>query len=188
MLPSPKRGGALLGALLCGALLAGCVPTGEGPVASPSASPTATPVFATEEEALAAAEEAYASFLATGDLIASEGGVDANRIEPFVTDDQLSSELEGFSLLESQGIVQRGQAVLRSAELQGADLISVPATLAAYVCVDYSGVVLLRADETVVETLREFDTVLVLARFEWSDSRGRFLVSAIEPWQQDSAC
>ena len=60
-------------AALVVSLFSGCIPT-EPLADTPAPQPTSTPVFASEEEALAAAVEAYAGYLEMSDLIASEGG------------------------------------------------------------------------------------------------------------------
>ena len=59
--------------------LAGCVPSDSQPSAAPS--PSATPVFASDAEALAAAEKAYAAYLKVSDEIANDGGKDPDRID-----------------------------------------------------------------------------------------------------------
>ena len=61
-------------AVLGAALLAGCLPT-DPPVTPPPTSDL-EPVFASDEEALAAAEEAYGAYLAAADEILSSGGAD----------------------------------------------------------------------------------------------------------------
>ncbi len=81
---------SVVGALVLVGMLAltGCVDGDRLPTLPPT--PTSTPIFASEEEALAAAEEAYAAYLEMSNLISSEGGVEPERIAPFVTADQLA--------------------------------------------------------------------------------------------------
>jgi len=93
-------------------LLAGCIPKQERP------EPTPTPVFASEEEALAAAEEAYAAYLAISDLIASEGGADPERLAPYVTEDWLSHEINSFDQFRESGNHLQGFSDLISVDLQ----------------------------------------------------------------------
>jgi Na+-transporting methylmalonyl-CoA/oxaloacetate decarboxylase gamma subunit len=75
--------------------LTGCTPE-PAPRASETTAPTDAPVFASDEEALAAATEAYAAYLRTSDEISAAGGVGAERMETLVSTDVLKSELEGF--------------------------------------------------------------------------------------------
>ena len=73
----------VLAMLLAAFMLSGCAST---PVPTPtSATPTVAPVFATEEEALAAATEAYAAYQELIDRIFSEGGKAPSRIAAVVT-------------------------------------------------------------------------------------------------------
>lgn len=107
-------------AALFAAMLAtsGCV---RSPDAGTSPSPVASeaaPRFASDEEALAAAEEAYAAYLAMSDLIAQEGGRDPERIAAFVTEEQLALELQGFALYSAQGWRTQGESGYRDAQLQ----------------------------------------------------------------------
>ncbi|HWU47090.1 MAG TPA: hypothetical protein VN133_10080, partial [Humibacter sp.] len=55
----------VLGALLLGGVLAGCTPSAPKPTHSPTAS--RTPMFASDEEALKAATDAYAAYLKMSD-------------------------------------------------------------------------------------------------------------------------
>lgn len=119
--------------------LVGCVPD-PPPTASPS--PSLDPVFDSEEEALAAAEEAYAAYLEMSDLIASEGGANPERIAEVATGELLESALDGFAEFREKSWRSTGRTVLTNAGLQFADLyFSDPqGVLAAYMCVDVSAV------------------------------------------------
>ncbi len=55
-------------------VLTGCTPGDE--VVVPDPEPTVEPMFATDEEALAAAEEAYGAYLAASDASLAGGGVE----------------------------------------------------------------------------------------------------------------
>lgn len=131
-------------------LLAGC--GGGTPIPTLPPTPSATPIFASEEEALAAAEEAYAAYLEMSNLISSEGGVDPERIAPFATGDLYQSALEGFRTLRDNQWRTVGNSILQATELQFADTIgqSSEQLVAAYVCVDVSGVDVLDATDTSV--------------------------------------
>src|SRR5690606_24012229 len=81
-------------------LLSGCVQ--QGPEVTPPPEPSTTPIFASDEEALAAATEAYEAYLAMSDLIAQEGGVNPERIESVAVRKALADALEGFSVFREQ--------------------------------------------------------------------------------------
>ena len=75
----------------------------------PPPTPSVEPLFASDEEALAAAEEAYAAYLAMSDEIAGDGGADPERIAPFVTTERLRDELDSVRrLLARTGFTQSG--------------------------------------------------------------------------------
>ena len=76
-------------ALASALVLTGC--TAPPPHTVAVSSPTATPVFASDEEALAAAVEAYEKYLAVSDQIAQEGGAGADSFADVVTDEWLVS-------------------------------------------------------------------------------------------------
>lgn len=166
------------GALL---VLAGCV--GAEPLPTLPPEPTSTPIFASEEDALAAAEEAYAAYLEMSNLISSEGGVEPERIAPFVTEDQLADELDGSAYLESNQIRTVGASVLNQVELQQYDELDAYAEIVFYACVDVSGVRVLdsagqdvtpseRAPTIALEVVVQAGTeeVLVADSAQWPDS------------------
>ncbi|HEU4807654.1 MAG TPA: hypothetical protein VFT01_05275, partial [Homoserinimonas sp.] len=75
-------------------LLSGCVP--QDPEVVPPPEPSTEPVFASDEEALAAATDVYKAYLAMSDLIAQEGGREPERLEPYVSVDLLKEEEQAF--------------------------------------------------------------------------------------------
>src|SRR5690606_22722214 len=97
-------------------VVSGCVPDAGIPTLPPT--PTVTPVFASEEEALAAAEDAYAAYLEMSYLIASEGGLEPERIAPLVTNEQFERELESLSIYSERGLHVDGQTRFDSMMLQ----------------------------------------------------------------------
>ncbi len=83
---APRRLGAALAAVGALALvLTGCV---GSPAPTQSPTPTeAAPIFASDEEALAAAVEAYEALSQQRRTkITDDGGAEPERIDPFVTD------------------------------------------------------------------------------------------------------
>ena len=74
--------------------LAACTPA--QPTPTPTTTSAHTPLFASDEEALKAATDAYAAYQRISDEIARDGGRNPERIKPYVTNDQLQRELKGF--------------------------------------------------------------------------------------------
>ena len=99
------RIGVCVGVGLFVVALVGCAPE-DSPVPPPT--PDVKPLFASDEEALAAAEEAYAAYLAMSDEISHDGGVNPERIAPFVTSERLVTELDSFGRQRDLGIRSAG--------------------------------------------------------------------------------
>jgi hypothetical protein len=87
--------------LLITLVLAGC--TQPDPMPTPPPTPSASPVFASDEEALAAAEEAYGKYLAAADEVINDGGSQPERILEFVSEDLYEQELAGYKRLSESG-------------------------------------------------------------------------------------
>jgi hypothetical protein len=123
----------LAGAGLIVITLAGCA-TSASPMPTPSA--VHSPLFASDEEALKAATDAYAAYLAMSDTIAQEGGVNPERIKDYVTGDALDVELTSMKSLADGGLRGVGALAFDSARLQQADLNT--GEVSVYLCLDVS--------------------------------------------------
>lgn len=120
-------------------LLAGCVPS--DPIITPEPGPGATPVFASDEEALAAATDAYAKYLKVSDEITSDGGTGAERIAGFVSAPVFGDEQAAFKDYQERGLRTRGSSVVNETRLQQyLDDGDGTATVIVYICVDVSNV------------------------------------------------
>ncbi len=137
-----RTGPALLAAAVL-LTLAGCAPTESHASSEPSAS--ATPVFSSDAEALAAAEKAYAAYLKVSDEIGHDGGKSPERIDGFVTKSRLQTELRGSKAIESRGIRTVGSTAFRAASLQGMSYFGTNFEVTIYACWDTSGVRILDA-------------------------------------------
>src|SRR5690554_2465414 len=131
-------------ALAATVLLTGCVP--QDPAIDPPPEPTSEPVFASDEEALAAATDAYKAYLEMSDLIAQEGGKDPERIAPFVTEEWLEQELEGNKALAASGRHLVGSVKLTGSALQQIYLESGSTVIVIYSCVDPNGARVVTSD------------------------------------------
>ena len=87
--------------------LSGCA-SEPAPRVSESTAPTDAPVFASDAEALAAATEAYAAYDAITVTIGATGGMQPERIEPFVTDEYYPSLIKGFQKFQESGYLSEG--------------------------------------------------------------------------------
>ena len=128
---------ACVGGLLLGAV--GC--TAAPKPAPPSPTPTVVSIFASDEEALAAATEAYANYQKMSDQIDSEGGLDPERISPFVSADHLPSAVHQSDGFREAGARSVGSTSFLVAGTQQLNYASSDQTaISLYVCDDVSGV------------------------------------------------
>lgn len=137
-------------------LASACVP-GADPTPSPTPTVQPTPLFATEEEALAAARESYSKYLAVAAEVVNRGGRQPEDLQEVLTGTQLELETQAANNLESAGAYIEGSARLVSMRIQSFDDTSVQ----TYACVDYSDLVLHRANGS-VENLAVGDPVVPL--------------------------
>jgi hypothetical protein len=174
---------AALGAVVL--VLAGCVDSDPLPTLPPT--PTSTPVFASEEEALAAAEEAYAAYNDTSNVIAAEGGIGPERIEPFVTPAYLPTELDTYAYYRSNSLRLSGEVVVSRVELQQYVELENAVEVSVYVCLDVAGTqVLDEAGSDVTPAGRQpvvgLEVVLV------GDAAGTLKIDRSDQWSDSSFC
>ena len=182
---------ALITLTLLGALsLAGCAPA-PAPQASETNGPTEAPVFASDEEALAAATEAYAAYLAMSDQILAEGGADPERIRAFTTERLADIEMEGFANVRSSGFRSVGESQFSELALQdqGKPGKAGRGMLSAYVCSDVSGVDVVDANgESVVKDVRPDFTPFVISFDLISKDPIKLLVAGADVWDGPGVC
>lgn len=170
-----------IGVLLL-ASLSGCAPSGT----PESPEPTATFVapYATDEEALAAAEEAYAEYLRVSDEVVIDGGADEERLESVATGRFLEKSMEEMREFSANGYRASGTTSFSDIALQRysssvgpTDLISV------YLCSDVSGTDVLNANgESLVADSRE-DLATLQVTFSLDEPEKKLLVSDQLLWK-----
>jgi len=168
--------------------LAGCVPVDSHGSPSPHAS--ATPVFASDAEALAAAEKAYAAYLKVSEVITADGGAGPHRIDSYVTADQAPREHETYAYFSKNNLHTAGTAKFSSPALEqmvfdegGA------AELTIYTCVDASDVRVLDASGVDVTPANRDDlTPLEITLVSSKKTRSHLLVSESSRWSGSGVC
>jgi len=172
------RIGAWVGVGLLVVALAGCAP--EDPRVQPPPTPTVEPLFASDEEALAAAEEAYAAYLAMSDEITGDGGANPDRIVPFVTSDRLAEELDGFKVFSDNGLHTVGRTLFEPLGLQRTDLVEV----VFYACWDASAIQLLDVHSQDATPSNRPDRLKMEVVLEAID--GGLVLESADPWSDPS--
>ena len=148
----------------------------------------AAPLFATEEEALAAAEEVYTRYVAVSEAITSEGGTNPERIAPFVSEQWLEHEIEAFKSFASSGRHQVGRSRLYDARLQQyVDSGDGRASISMYTCVDFSNVRFFDSNGIDATPTNRPDVITMVVEFE-AESKAELRISSSEPWTGSSSC
>jgi hypothetical protein len=181
-------GRTLAAACACSLLLAGCA---ASPTPQPTTNPpTVAPVFASDEEALAAATEAYANYLRVADTIVREGGEDASRISEYVSDDLAVSELEAFAEFRRKKLRGVGETSYSNFTLQRNS--SDPAEegfISAYVCSDLTNTdVIDESGQSVVSPGRVRKTPYEVTFGLAKEEPPTLVVSSVEIWRGDGIC
>ena len=168
--------------------LTGCVPQAHK-AAPPAPSPSATPVFASDEEALAAATKAYAAYLEVEDRVAEVGGDDLEELSNHVTAHQLSIEREAFKGFSSSGKVSRGASRFDTISLQKKSTATDgTTTISLYLCLDVSDVRVLDTDGNDVTPAERPDRYPLEVDLQASNGSDSFLVSRSDAWRGDNFC
>ncbi|MDH6235969.1 hypothetical protein [Cryobacterium sp. CG_9.6] len=128
-------------AVLTALALAGCA-AAPIPTWTNSPDPVVAPVFASNDEALAAAVTSYEAYGAMSNQITNEGGVNPERITDFVSDAYLAVVLGSFASVQDDGLVGSGSSAFDTVSLVRYDDDSAAsASVRVYLCLDVTDVV-----------------------------------------------
>ena len=170
--------------------MSGCVAPTPDPTPSTSAAPSASPLFDSDEEALAAATEAYAAFQSAVDAEFMREGkseLDELAIDPALT--EARADIEAF---HSEGKTQTGSVVVRAAKLEsrspGSAGLPPDSSIRVYVCLDVSAVnVLDRSGQSTVKADRPVAYPFVVTA-AWSQAQNALVVEGDEVWEGENFC
>jgi hypothetical protein len=164
-------------------LLAGC--GGGDPIPTLPPTPTATPIFASEEEALAAAEEAYAAYQAAVDLALQT--LDDDGLANVATGLALESALASVEDFEQSDRHQVGSTkVVSVAPVDVSSLIEGDGTDVSqiYACIDLSSVSVVSSDGSSSQS--SVAILPMIAGLTWDGER--LLVAEEEVWDGSNFC
>lgn len=185
-MPQLTRPAALALVVAAALLLSGCI--GEPPVVLPSPQSSTAPVFATDEEALAAAEEAYGRYLAASDAINAKDGKDPQTIAPFVHHEYLPELLDEFESFRANRTYVKGHVLFDSIRLQQySDDLSGPAQIAVYLCLDVTNARLMSYENKDITPTRN-DRLPLEVVFETEGREQQLLVKSGELWTGADFC
>jgi hypothetical protein len=187
---NPVRAASVVATLaLAGALLTACTPSApvRHETKTPMPSPSATPIFASDAEALAAAVAVYKKFETVSDAIGHDGGANPERIKPYVSDEGYEFELKSAQKLQAEHAHGVGDTVLNNAILQSRDETGGWATVTIYVCEDISQVDRIGPDgKSLVEASRG-DYIKYQAVFQ-GRSATTLVLHSNSFWSGDGVC
>ena len=182
------RTGRLILAVAMLLALAGCAPAGQQAASSPTA--RATPVFASDAEALAAAEKAYAAYLKVSASITSAGGSSPSLIDTFVTESEATTEHRTYKYFSDGGLRSQGSPSLGPMNLEHINYdTSGIATLVVHACIDASNVRILDSsgvDVTPADRLNM--TPLEITMRSSAEFPTKLLVAGSKKWFGSEAC
>lgn len=176
---------AVLAVTLIVLMITGC--RTPDPVVTPAPESTSTPLFASEEEALAAAEEAYAAYLAVSDQIQTEGGVGSERIYSLVAEGLREGLSSDFAVYRDSGWTAIGATTFDSVQLQQLVQEGTTASATTYLCLDVSNVQLIDSTgQDITPPARQNRVPLEIAFV--AEASSTFVIERSEVWSGDDFC
>jgi hypothetical protein len=166
--------------------LAGCTTQQPEPQASVTRAEE-QPLFATDDEALAAAQVAYAHYLEVSDQIARDGGANPERLKGLVSAELYSEQVTAYSDLQSSGLFAGGSTAMDHFRIQDIGTLELGKNMAAYVCLDVSNnPVLDSLGNNVTPEARE-SRIPLLIGFASNNNRG-LIIETSEVWSGTNFC
>ena len=184
---TPFRLPAVTLVLAAALAVSGCTPDKPSPV--PSVSQSGTPLFASDEEALAAAEEAYAAYLAVVDNVLQSSGDGADSLTSVASGEALEQAAADAAEFRAKDLHTAGNTGLRNIELQDFNLSSGGdgVDVIAYVCEDATGVDLLNASGVSIVGPNRADLTPFEVSFGVASERRLILTSRLL-WEGEGPC
>lgn len=169
-------------------LLTGCVPA--EPAVTPVPVPSGTPLFASDADALKAATDAYAAYLAMSDRITADGGASPERIAPFVTKSKLKDEIAGYDKYTANRFSTTGNSSFDNVTLEQIQLLSGGQTeITVYLCSNISGIRLMSGSGDDITPASREDRRPFEATFVSPKNKHTLLVlSRNSPWSGSGIC
>lgn len=182
----PRVGAALAAAGALALLLSGCV--GNAPTPSPSpSSDAAEPIFASDEEALAAAVEAYERYIKVAAQIGEDGGDDPERLLQVVSEEYSIVAIADYEDLADHGYRVTGRNSIDTTSLVESSTHEGQAEVTIYGCVRVGTTRIVDADgKDITPVDRDTEVPLVLV-FAGAEPDGLKLTKS-DLWTGDDFC
>ena len=144
---------------------------------------TEKPLFATDEQALAAAQAAYANYLEVSDQIARDGGANPERLKGLVSGDLYKDEAAGFQEIGNSGSQAVGSSSFDTLHLQSMDSKSI----STYLCIDHSQIHLQNSKGDDVTSPTRIDRYPLLVTFTFQPDQ-TLIIESSETWSGQNFC
>ena len=141
------------------------------------------PLFATDAEALAAAEAAYANYLEVSDQIARDGGANPERLKGLVSEDQYAIEIQNFAEYSKAGFHSTGNSTFDTFHISNSNQND----FSSYLCVDVSTSRVINSEGIDVTPTTRSDRWPLVVNFSFRTD-GTALISGSETWTGTNFC
>ncbi|TFD53525.1 hypothetical protein E3T55_05230 [Cryobacterium frigoriphilum] len=147
-------------------------------------------MFANDDEALAAAIDAYAAYEEVATLIFSEGGANADRLRTVATGDLLEVELDGYQRVQARGQRLTGSFKFDKVVLQRVDeqAIGGVGVVVVYLCEILTGTDVLDASGASTVKPGRPDRTPFEVSFDWNAEGNSLLVGHSDIWMGGGVC
>lgn len=142
-----------------------------------------TPAFATDEEALAAAQAAYAEYLQVSDQIARDGGANPERLSKYVSNSLFDEEIKGFQEIQTSALKAIGNSKFDTLHLQSND----GGSISTYLCIDHSMIRIFDTSGTDVTNPTRSDRIPLVVTFQVLNN-DRLIIEKSETWSGENYC
>ena len=147
---------------------------------APKAVPTSSaveqaPAFASDEEALAAAQAAYAEYLSVSDQIARDGGANPERLKKLVSSNLFEEMKSTFNSMKNDGLHAEGVTTFDSLHLENRSV----SNASFYLCVDVSQNLMFNASGENVTPSNRMNRVPLVVNFAF---HGTPTIESSEVW------
>lgn len=180
-----RRLAALLLAGATAAWLAACAPGTNEPTPSPSPVETDAPIFASDEEALAAAVAAYEKYLRVSEEIA-QGTAVAERILSVSAEDYGAARVSELTAFTESGLRLEGSYAFDTTSLVERSSADSSELVRMYACQDVSGTRLINAEGADVTPADRDTRVPLVISVELGVNSG--LIAGSELWSGQNFC
>ncbi|TFD55417.1 hypothetical protein E3T55_01285 [Cryobacterium frigoriphilum] len=173
--------------------LSGCSAATEPapPTSTPSPTTAVAPVFANDDEALAAAIEAYAAYQEMFTAVAAEGAINPERMQAVTSGSYEDLMLQDLSDARAAGLRTTGTTTFDGVMLQRVDESAPSGTsvVVLYLCSDVSQVDVLDANDVSQVDADRIPRTALEVGFDWEQGRpGVLTVGSRVAWTGDGVC